>query len=551
MWMSYCQKHHHTSCSTPKLHKRGRLFNTKIIDCTTREISNFSGDAEYVALSYVWGASATTVPCIHTDDGRVYLPPDMPRTIEDAIAVVLGLRLQYLWVDQYCIDQGDSVEMNRQLRLMDLIYNFAALTIVASAGDSATFGLPGVSCPRDSQPMISLEGRLWVSALEDPRECVARSKWNTRAWTFQEGLFGRQRLLFTKTQVLFECNGPDCFFESLILDPHRFASKGTTSTLLRGDRTGWDSFLYNVSEYTKRETSFQSDALNGLQGIFAHLFSTQEVIQWWGIPSHKEGIQKFFVPSLLWHIDSAVPPRRREGFPSWSWCGWIAPVSWEAPTWMKSGRSTEKRRLFSGSGSNSVVDTVCAIQFQTPEGNPVSVEQATAELKDSHGSTPLRYSQNVLIEAEIIRVCFSELSAPVHESEFGFVSAQHPVILAAVSQMTFGGQKVRITWPLRSMFSITEDPRLHPIHRAEPLKVVVIDKLYGLVVCAVGDVQERIGLIKLEGEIEPEDDRALQLHVVECEERWCGGSKEAGPVTRPSAHLRDHFPCARETVVVG
>ncbi|KAF1365146.1 hypothetical protein EJ07DRAFT_161254 [Lizonia empirigonia] len=199
--MSYCQKHHHSQCAAPQLERRDRCFKIRVINCETREIIDADDSCVYVALSYVWGAykPQMTVPCSSDGSKSIHLPAELPRTIEDAIIV-------------YCINQGDARELHRQLDLMDLIYNFAALTLVAAAGDNASFGLPGVSHPRNLQPTISVDGQLWVSALEDPRRCVARSTWNSRAWTFQEGLFARQRLLFTTDQVAFECNGAD-FFE--------------------------------------------------------------------------------------------------------------------------------------------------------------------------------------------------------------------------------------------------------------------------------------------------------------------------------------------------
>ena len=48
-----------------------------------------------------------------------------------------------------------------------------------------------------------------VSTL-DPRSDIAKSKWNTRAWTYQEALLSRRRLVFTPRQVYFQCRGMHC-----------------------------------------------------------------------------------------------------------------------------------------------------------------------------------------------------------------------------------------------------------------------------------------------------------------------------------------------------
>ncbi|KAH8670152.1 hypothetical protein BGZ60DRAFT_355170, partial [Tricladium varicosporioides] len=63
------------------------------------------------------------------------------KTVEDAIAVAQNLGYRYLWVDKYCISQGDKEEAQRQTRAMDQIYNGSDLTIINAAGDNANYGI--------------------------------------------------------------------------------------------------------------------------------------------------------------------------------------------------------------------------------------------------------------------------------------------------------------------------------------------------------------------------------------------------------------------------
>jgi len=58
--------------------------------------------------------------------------------------VVKKLGYRYLWVDRYCINQGNEEEKADQCGKMDLIYQNADLTIIAAIGDNPTYGLPGV-----------------------------------------------------------------------------------------------------------------------------------------------------------------------------------------------------------------------------------------------------------------------------------------------------------------------------------------------------------------------------------------------------------------------
>lgn len=149
-WIQSCQSGHGVgkrgSCS-PK--PRKPIQSLKVIDCLTQSIKHMSQTSPFVALSYVWGP---TTPQDSSPTASNTLP-DLPRTVADAIQVTLRLDYQYLWVDRYCIDQDDDDDKAIQIHQMDLIYQEAEVTIVASAGDDSSFGLPGVS---DFQPRVTL-----------------------------------------------------------------------------------------------------------------------------------------------------------------------------------------------------------------------------------------------------------------------------------------------------------------------------------------------------------------------------------------------------------
>jgi hypothetical protein len=47
-------------------------------------------------------------------------------------------------VDQYCIDQHDTIEKHEQIGRMNLTYEASQLMIIAAAGDGEDSGLPGI-----------------------------------------------------------------------------------------------------------------------------------------------------------------------------------------------------------------------------------------------------------------------------------------------------------------------------------------------------------------------------------------------------------------------
>jgi hypothetical protein len=166
---------------------------------------------QYLALSYVWGKSTVLLEA-DLDLAKDQLPKNLPQTIEDAILTAKSLGNDYLWVNRYCIPQGDNEERRQQIYQMDLVYNRAQATIIAVAGDEAGFGLPGVS-NRLRAPSVSatIGNSLYMSVPPDPAHEIQGSKWNSRGWTHQEAVLSKRRLIFCEDQVYFECSSMHCY----------------------------------------------------------------------------------------------------------------------------------------------------------------------------------------------------------------------------------------------------------------------------------------------------------------------------------------------------
>ncbi len=78
-----------------------------------------AGDNSYLALSYVWGQAECVTLTSRTrasleTEGALHLWP-LPKTIRQAMELVLLLRQRYLWVDRLCIDQDDGPAKQAQI----------------------------------------------------------------------------------------------------------------------------------------------------------------------------------------------------------------------------------------------------------------------------------------------------------------------------------------------------------------------------------------------------------------------------------------------------
>lgn len=357
-WLHFCQSHHQGRCQRPLV--TAELPGFQLIDCATTppRVVPASITQDYVALSYVAGKDVAE---------------PWPRVVRDAIAVTKDLGLGYLWVDRLCIDSSRPQEKAQQIARMDDVFEGAVLTIIAAHGDDAMQGLPGVgSTPRPPQPKyrLSSSGVTLVSSLEDPQLSIEESTWYTRGWTYQEGLLARRRLVFTKQQMYWECDGMVCP-ETLVLpldhyhDPLQqrmcdFVRPGLFNGTASVDGTwrAWKKLPkpdeepsimsvfraadQHIVNYSKRHLSNDEDTLTAFKGISRHLDRTLgrgrlgHVV---GIPvwlssagdggSPRPGRTKelFALATSFWHHKSGgAGASRRRHLPSWTWAGWRGPV---------------------------------------------------------------------------------------------------------------------------------------------------------------------------------------------------------------------------------
>ncbi|CAG8951483.1 hypothetical protein HYFRA_00007399 [Hymenoscyphus fraxineus] len=304
-----------------------RPSHLRVIDCSSYNVILAPKDVQYAALSYQWGNKSSTFDLATNKK----LPTLLPATIKDSIAATLSLGLQYLWVDAYCILQNDEEDFKNQIRQMDLIYQFASITIFAVTGTSSDSGLSGLSYTGSRFQADSMfRGFRLLTFSTKTTQSIQVSGWHSRAWTFQESFFSRRRLFFAEDQILFDCE------EGTAAESHTHCRKGPILSKWHLDMSDLRIYVL-IQEFSNRHLTFPADILNAFEGVLNSFRNQQPGFKtYWGIPMSLAYVHESsncsanFLLGLSWgSIGQTGELYRRAGFPSWSWAGWIGPINYQ------------------------------------------------------------------------------------------------------------------------------------------------------------------------------------------------------------------------------
>src|SRR5271170_4131983 len=151
-WLNTCISHHpdcSLSLSYEKIREEETPLPTRVINVDPnaqnppRLIDSNGRRGRYVALSYCWGTTSvvrTLKSTLH--EHQQALPfHRLPQTIKDVIMVSRKLGIEYIWVDALCIIQDDDEDWEREAQEMSRVYQYALLTIAATAGYHSDAGL--------------------------------------------------------------------------------------------------------------------------------------------------------------------------------------------------------------------------------------------------------------------------------------------------------------------------------------------------------------------------------------------------------------------------
>jgi hypothetical protein len=221
-----------------------------------------------------------------------------------------------------CIHQADESHRQAQIKLMGRIYAESELIIIAAAGSSSHYGLPGVSItPRQAQGIVELDPGVDLIATIDPTSVLANSTWATRGWTYQEGYLATRRLVFTDNEVLYVC-GQGEWQESVQRPTMDFAGYCLRGSHIFPNTVGSEETFFGfLSNYSARNLSFESDIFNACIGVLEKVATRH----FWGMAAIHSNSSSRFQLCMQWI--SAYPGQRREGFPTWSWAATTGPKS--------------------------------------------------------------------------------------------------------------------------------------------------------------------------------------------------------------------------------
>lgn len=373
---------------------------------------------------------------------------------------------------------------------------------------------------------------------------------DTRAKTYQEGHFARRRLIFTDEQVLYECNN---------------CTRNETMNFAMGKREDISSDIFglnkasprkkltlhsHIQNYTETNLTYSSDVLYAMQGLFAS-FSKNKIPerQFWGIPistmltGHNES--NFPPPSwshptivlmhgLAWSTRAGTSAQRRQGFPSWSWAGWTAPIKWRPSAWPQAPKpkKTTQISVLKADGTDAPL-----------------TEQLIDDVFLNNDNTAAIYAHELRIKTEIIRIRFDRLTlkdhtstSKTHRNSINLSTSPSTTNFTPRKRFTYAvvqrieGADTPYFWILEPTPNIDADCELRREICEQAFDCIVLTPVHGLVVRQVDGVAERLGRINL-------------CSWQDLSNVWDDDSYDTMRSTGP--HLRDFFGGREGEIVLG
>ncbi|KAE8308092.1 heterokaryon incompatibility protein-domain-containing protein [Aspergillus transmontanensis] len=272
--------------------------------------------------------------------------------------------MQYLWVDQLCINQSDENEKMNQINQMDRIYASALCTLVALAGKDSNYGLPGVTRPRSwTHETVQIGDLTLATRAPSLATCIDCSTWSTRGWTLQEAMLSPRLLYFTEYGTYYEY--PDPAYQEYPDPGVKFESNALCEPVTTYNFPTLDKHWSVVEQYTTRHLTFPSDALCAISAVLRAMHGDEGV--YYRLPISQMD------RAVVWVPTGNGSNTRRDGFPSWSWVSHDGPIMHPhvlagLAIWM-----TPKRGSKSGLSICKPEDRIGAFRFDTRNAIDIAV----------------------------------------------------------------------------------------------------------------------------------------------------------------------------------
>lgn len=266
--------------------------------------------AAYTSLSYCWGedqpAKTTKQLLSSYEHGIVF--QSLPKTVQDAVLVTLGLGIHYLWVDAMCIIQDDELDKSLQISQMHTIYRCSTITIAASMAASCNEGF--LHNRKESRP-YKVTARISENVFTDVvLRCINSSRIEQhlplfrRAWTLQEISLSRRILSFTADGMIYRClETENSDFDSSLRDTIWVTGQKPGLKRSRGHPYDWCNFAH---DFAGRSLSMTLDKLPAI-GALAAEYSRQYPVTRYYAGLWRENILEQLLWSAAWGSSQSRP----------------------------------------------------------------------------------------------------------------------------------------------------------------------------------------------------------------------------------------------------
>ncbi|ETS87204.1 hypothetical protein PFICI_01032 [Pestalotiopsis fici W106-1] len=358
-WLKICQESHHCMARPTDGWHPSRLLDVSRDDSVRLVITaDEQTVGNYATLSYCWGKDRflTMTPNNISEFKAGRSIKDFPLTFREAFTVTKSLGIKYLWIDSYCIMQGDSNiardDWDREAQQMCSVYTNSFLNIGSAHSDGPNGGLFHKHAISDWQYFIKwqptsdddellleleVDGPSFNEIYNFTSRSLMSSVMSTRAWIVQEIVLSPRMLTFTDEQLYWQCseshaceafplqtsNGIDhtrrCSPFWVMESGRQYppSNNGSASIELRRLRSRWFQIL---DLYFKAKLSYpEKDLLKALDGIGQRFAQLTGQAYWGGI------LEGTFPQALLWetqtnhHRDSYCELGPSGLAPSWHW----------------------------------------------------------------------------------------------------------------------------------------------------------------------------------------------------------------------------------------